>query len=296
MSIASVNGIEIFYETTGSPSGTPLLLLSGLGMQLTGWPPEWRDGLAVADHYVICHDNRDVGLSSHFPDVGTPDLGAIFEGSDPNVTYLLADMADDAAGLLDHLGVERAHVVGISMGGMIAQELAIRHPERLLSLCSMMSTTGDPGVGQPSPAAVAALIASSPLTREESMESAVAMSAIIGSPAYPSDPEVDRERAGAAFDRCSDPDGVARHLGAVLMSPDRTLGLGAVTVPTLVIHGDSDPLVNPSGGEATAKAIPGAELLIVEGMGHDLPVQLNRRLIGAVVAHAASVDTAGLFG
>jgi len=290
MAIARVNGIEICYESTGAESDSPILLVAGLGMQLTGWPEEWCDRLAAAGHFVIRFDNRDIGLSTHLGEFGKPDLLGWLGGRDPNVGYGLADMADDAAGLLDHLGIESAHTVGISMGGMIAQVLAINHAPRVRSLCSIMSTTGDRAVGQPSAAAVTAVLRAAPETRAAAIDYAVEMFEIIGSPGYPPDVELDRERFAAAYDRDHDPDGVARQLGAILTSGDRTGALHQVSVSTLVIHGDSDPLIDVSGGDATAQAIPGADLLIVEGMGHDLPTQLYDRLLDAILRHVSTVD------
>jgi len=290
MPTARVNGIELCYESTGEESGSAILLVAGLGMQLTGWPEEWSERLAGAGHYVIRFDNRDIGLSAHLVEDGKPDLLAWLGGRDPNVGYGLADMADDAAALLEHLGVESAHVVGISMGGMIAQVLAINHAPRVRTLCSIMSTTGDHAVGQPSAAAVTTMLRGAPETRAAAIDYAVEMFGVIGSPGYPSDEELDRERFAAAYDRDHDPDGVARQLGAILTSGDRTEALHQVSVPTLVIHGDSDPLVDVSGGEATARAIPGARLLLIEGMGHDLPAQLYDRLLDAILTHVSAAD------
>lgn len=284
---ADVNGIEIYYETTGDRSALPVLLVSGLAMQLVDWPPSWPDRLAGLGHFVISYDNRDIGLSTHLADAGVPDLLGLLEGRDAHISYGLAEMADDATGLLDHLGIEKAHVVGISMGGMIVQELAIRHPDRLLSLCSIMSTTGNPAVGQPSGEALGTLLREAPKSRDEAAEQAVDMWRVIGSPAYPFDVELESERAAAAYDRSHDGEGVTRQLGAIVLASDRTAALGSVTVPTLVIHGAADPLIDPSGGEATAKAIPGAQLLMVDGMGHDLPAELDDRLLAAIEANAA---------
>ena len=293
MTMVSVRGIDICYDTSGDPAATPLLLVSGLGMQLTGWPPEVRERLVSAGYFVVAHDNRDVGLSTHLDGAPLPDLAAFLGGGEVGAAYLLGDMADDAAGLLEELGIDSAHIVGASMGGMIAQEIAIRHPGRVRSLTSIMSTTGDPTVGQPTPEALAAIVATAPTTRAEAIEAALAMTAIIGSPAYPSDPAVEAERIGAAYDRCNDPAGQARQLGAILASPDRTAALRELAVPTLVIHGSSDPLVTPSGGEATAQAIPGAELVVFEGMGHDLPVQLIGPITDVIVRHTTAADAVG---
>jgi pimeloyl-ACP methyl ester carboxylesterase len=292
MAIAHVNGIDLCYETSGDASGSPLLLIAGLDMQLIGWPAEYCDRLGAAGHLVIRYDNRDIGLSTHFSEHGQPDLAGLLEGRQPEMAYTLADMADDGAGLLEHLGIEAAHAVGISMGGMIAQTLAINHPGRLLSLCSIMSNTGDRTVGQPTAEAVTALLQPPPKDREEAIDFAIRIWEIIGSPAYPFDAKSERERVGDAYDRCHDPDGVARQAAAILAGGDRTEALGSVGVPTLVIHGDSDTLIDVSGGEATARAIPGAQLLIIEGMGHDLPSQLDDRLLGAILANVSTADGA----
>lgn len=291
MAFARVNGIDICYEISGGASGLPLLLIAGLDMQLTGWPDECCDRLVAAGNLLIRYDNRDIGLSTHLADRGQPDLIGLLGGLEVGVPYTLADMADDAAGLLGHLGIESAHVVGISMGGMIAQALAIYHPDRVRSLCSIMSNTGNRAVGQPSVEAVAALLQLPPNGREEVIEFGLGIWRVIGSPAYPSDPEVERERIGKAYDRSHDPDGVARQAAAIITAEDRTDALKGVRVPTLVIHGDSDPLVDVSGGIATARAIPDAQLLVIEGMGHDLPVQLYDRIVDAILAHVAAAET-----
>jgi pimeloyl-ACP methyl ester carboxylesterase len=208
-------------------------------------------------------------------------------GDHSSASYTVADMADDAAGLIDVLGLAPAHVLGVSMGGMIAQSLASRHPAKVASLCSVMSTTGDASVGAPRQEAIAALLAPPARSRDEAADRAVAGSAVIGSPGYPTDEATVRARAMAAFDRSNDPVGVARQLVGILASADRTADLGDVTVPTLVIHGAEDTLIDVSGGEATAKAIPGAELLVVPGMGHDLPEALWGTIIDAAAANAA---------
>jgi pimeloyl-ACP methyl ester carboxylesterase len=282
MGHAPVNDIDIYYETFGGEAGPPLLLVCGLGMQLTSWSAEWFEALATEGWRVIAYDNRDVGLSTHLADAGTPDFAQLLSGGDLNVAYLLSDMAADAAGLLDHLGIEAAHVVGISMGGMIAQQLAIDHPSRVLSLCSIMSSTGSPFVGQPTPEAAASLLGAAPASRKEAEDLAVAMWGVFGSPGYPFDEERERRLAGEAYDRAHDPDGFARHAAALLASPDRTEQLGTVTVPTVVIHGLADTLVTPSGGEATAAAIQGARLVSIEGMGHSLPFGVWPTVISAI--------------
>jgi pimeloyl-ACP methyl ester carboxylesterase len=280
---AHANGIDLEYVTEGDPSGQPLLLVMGLGAQLIAWPQGFVDGLIERGFFVIRYDNRDCGLSTKFE--GLPEITALFGGDTSSAPYRVEDMADDAAALLSELGVERVHVVGASMGGMIAQALVIHHADRFLSACSIMSTTGDRTVGAPTGEAMTALLRPVATTREEAIEASVDGSRVIGSPKYPSDEALLRERAGAAFDRCYCPEGTARQLAAVLSSPDRTEGLRGVHMPFLVIHGEDDPLVTLSGGEATAAAVPDAKLLTVPGMGHDLPEALWGEVIEAIVAN-----------
>ncbi|MFG6197086.1 alpha/beta fold hydrolase [Nonomuraea sp. JJY05] len=276
----AANGIEIAYESFGSHEGRPLLLIMGLGAQLIHWDEGLCQLLADQGHHVIRFDNRDAGLSTHFHDQGVPAMGA------PS-PYLLDDLADDAAGLMDALGWPAAHVVGASMGGMIAQALAIRHPDRVLTLTSIMSTPG-PSVAPPTEAALAALMATPPADREAVLAQALRTWSVIGSPGY----ELDHDRitllAGLAFDRCFDPGGTARQLAAIMASGDRTLGLAGVRVPTLVLHGEADQLVPVAGGHATAAAVPGARLVTYPGMGHDLP----RALWPSVVAEIAKLTSA----
>ena len=286
---AEANGIELEYDTFGAPQDRPLLLIMGLGTQMTAWEPAFCEMLAERGHYVIRFDNRDIGLSTQFDEKPEPDLFAILSGDSSTAPYFLADLADDAAGLLDALGIERAHIVGASMGGMIAQELAIRHGERVLSLCSIMSTTGSRAVGQPAPEALAALMTPRGADREQAIERAVNVQRIIGSktPEFEVTDDVRYERATAGYDRAYRPDGGNRQMAAIVASPDRTDALGALKLPVLVIHGDRDPLVNVSGGYATAAAIPGAELIVVPGMAHDLPESLWPTIVDAIAANAA---------
>ncbi|MEV0378736.1 alpha/beta fold hydrolase [Nonomuraea sp. NPDC050643] len=262
----AVNGIEIAYESFGSPTGRPLLLIMGLGAQLIHWDERLCELLAEQGHHVVRFDNRDTGLSTHLHDHGVPSTGS------PS-PYLLDDLADDTAGLMDALGWSSAHVVGASMGGMIAQTLAIRHPARLLTLTSIMSTPG-PAIAPPAEAAATVLMTRPPADREAVLAQAVRTWSVIGSPGY----ELDREKivmmAGLAFDRCFDPAGTARQLAAIMASGDRTEALAGVRVPTLVLHGEADLLVPLAGGQATAAAIPGARLVTYPGMGHDLPAAL----------------------
>ena len=283
MPIAHVNGIDIGYVTEGDPAAPPLLLVMGLGAQLITWPDRFVSRLADRGFFVIRYDNRDSGLSTKFD--GVPDFVALFGGDAGSATYTIEDMADDGVALLGELGVARAHVVGASMGGMIMQAMVINHAPRFLSACSIMSTTGDRSVGQPTGEALSVLLRPMASTREEAIAASVAGSQFIGSPAYPADIDVLTTRAGQAYDRCYCPQGTARQLGAILGSPDRTPGLREVRRPFLVIHGDADPLVTPSGGEATAAAVPGARLMMLPGMGHDLPEELWDQIIDAIVAN-----------
>jgi pimeloyl-ACP methyl ester carboxylesterase len=289
---ASANGIEIEYEEEGDPEGRPLLLVNGLGGQLVAWSPELREAFASRGFRVIRFDNRDSGLSTWFDSAGAPDVAGGWSEPEPPPppAYGLEDMADDTAGLLDALGIDAAHLFGISMGGMIVQSFAIRHPQRLLSLCSVMSTTGEPGVGPPTPEALAVLLRIPARDRESRIEQSVEGFRVIGSTAYPFDAERERARAEVAYDRGYHPAGVARQLYAIVAAADRTAALGEVTAPTLVVHGEADPLIGVGGGRATAAAIPGSKLIVFPGMGHDLPLALLPEMVDAVVANA---DLAG---
>ena len=281
---ARVGDLEIAYETFGEPDDTPVLLVMGLATQMVGWPDDFCRGLAERGLFVVRFDNRDTGLSTHLDDAGAPDIMTVLGGDHSSVPYGLADLADDTVGLLDALGLGSAHVVGASMGGMIAQLVALRHPARVRSLTSIMSTTGDPAVGAPAEAAMAVLLAPPASDREGAVQRAVDTYRVIGSPGFEFDEIGLRERAGLSFDRAYDPAGVARQLAAILTTADRTPDLARITAPTLVIHGAEDALVNVSGGRATAAAIPDAELLVVDGMGHDLPREVWPELLDRITA------------
>ncbi len=285
MPTARVNGIDIEYVTEGDPSDPPLLLVMGLGAQLISWPQSFVDGLRNRGFFVIRFDNRDSGLSTKFE--GMPDLTSLFTGDASSAPYRVEDMADDAAALLSGLRIAKAHVVGVSMGGMITQALVINHEERFLSACSIMSTTGDRSVGAPTGEAMTALLRPIATSREEAIAASVAGSQVIGSPKYPTDESILRTRAADAYDRCFCPEGTARQLAAVLASPDRTEGLHGVRVPFLVIHGEDDPLVTLSGGQATAAAVPGSKLITIPGMGHDLPEALWGDITDAIADNTA---------
>jgi pimeloyl-ACP methyl ester carboxylesterase len=286
---AKANGIEICYDTVGDASDPTVLLVMGLGGQLIQWDPELCGLIAERGFHVVRFDNRDVGLSTHHE--GAVDVFGLFasdaSGSQPPaVPYLLSDMADDAVGLLDHLGVDRAHVVGVSMGGMIAQAIALGHPARVMTLTSIMSTTGDPDVGHPTAEAMAALVAPPARTRQEAEDGAVRQAHVWGSPGLFDEDHL-RRMAGDSWDRCHEPMGIARQLAAILASGSRSGALATLSIPSLVIHGTADTLVQPSGGERTAEVIPDAKLLMVEGMGHDLPRPLWPTLVDAICGHCA---------
>jgi pimeloyl-ACP methyl ester carboxylesterase len=258
------------------------------------WDEGFCEALAGRGHYVVRYDNRDVGLSTKFDAAGVPSVKALLRqgaaGSAPSVPYTLDDMADDAAGLLDALGLESAHVCGASMGGMIAQTVAIRHGRRLRSLVSIMSSTGNPSLPPATREAMAVLMAPPPADRARSVEAAVHTWRVIGSPGFPFDEARIRERAGRLYDRGFHPQGVARHFAAILAHGSRVEKLRGVVAPTLVIHGAADPLVPLEGGRDTARSIPGAELLVIEGMGHDLPEGAWPRLVGAISEHTAKAE------
>ena len=279
----NANGIDIEYVTDGDPTDRPLLLVMGLGAQLITWPQGFVDRLRDKGYYVIRFDNRDSGLSTKFD--GVPEITALFGGDTSSAPYRIEDMADDAAALLTELGLSKVHVVGASLGGMITQALTIHHQDRFLSACSIMSTTGNRTVGAPTGEAVTALLRPIATSREEAIEASVAGSKVIGSPAYPADEQVLRDRAAAAYDRSYCPEGTARQLAAVLASSDRTEGLRGVELPFLVLHGEADPLVTLSGGQATAEAVPGSKLITYPGMGHDLPEALWNEIIDAIEAN-----------
>jgi pimeloyl-ACP methyl ester carboxylesterase len=285
---AQANGIQLEYELVGDPAARPLLLVQGLGAQLVSIEEGFCAELAARGFVVIRFDNRDVGLSTRLDGAAAPDFAAVWAGDRSSLTYTLEDMADDATGLLDAVGVPSAHVVGISLGGMIAQLLAIRHPRKVRSLASIMSTTGDRRVGQPSAEGAGALFTPMPAERDRYLEQAVANAklALTGS-AFPFDPDAVRRAAARGYDRAHDPAGVGRQLAAALAATDRTEALRSLRVPTLVVHGDADRLVGVSGGEATAAAVPGARLLRIPGLGHELPPGVWATVADAIADNAA---------
>lgn len=292
MASVAANGIEIEYEVAGDASAPPMLLVMGLGAQLTLWPDELVAALVDRGFRVIRYDNRDIGLSTKFDSAGIPDLASVMmaamTGRAVAAPYTLSDMAADGIALLDMLGIASAHVVGASMGGMIAQLMAVVHAPRVRSLVSIMSTTGNPALPAARPEAMAVLTGR-PTSGDRDAIVAYGMRAaqVIGSPAYPNDPDRLRARVERDFDRSFAPAGAMRQMAAVIADGDRRERLRRIVAPTTVIHGDADPLVPVEGGRDTAAAIPGAELRIIPGMGHDLPLALVDDIADAIAATAA---------
>lgn len=287
----TANGISITFEDKGAKDAPAILLVMGLGGQLTLWPDEFVDALVAHGFRVIRYDNRDVGLSTRFDAAGVPNLKWMFVKAALKLpvrpAYRLADMAADGMALLDHLGIDRAHVVGVSMGGMIAQHIAARYPARVLSLTSVMSTTGNPRLPRAQKEAMQVL-ANRPMSGdpEDMIAYSVRAARVIGSPGYPAEEERLQRRVRGDFERGWYPQGVARQMAAIVADGDRRAMLNTVAAPTLVIHGEDDPLVPLAGGRDTAANIPGARLLTIPGMGHDLPLALVDTLADAIVGHA----------
>ncbi|HVH06954.1 MAG TPA: alpha/beta fold hydrolase [Myxococcota bacterium] len=288
---AGANGIELEYDTFGRAADPTLLLVMGFGAPMILWRVEFCERLAARGLQVVRFDNRDCGLSSQIDQPVTAELSAVgragLAGEPLAAPYTLSDMAADAVGLLDALGVDAAHVAGASMGGMIVQTLAIEHPKRVRTLVSIMSTTGASDMPSPKPEAMAALLAPVATERPAAIERGLAMSRALGSPGYPFDEADERDLLGRMFDRGVHPDGNARQLLAVMAAKSRRDALGTVRVPTLVIHGIEDPIIPIQAGRDTAAAVPGAELLEIEGMGHDLPRALWPQLVDAIAKHVA---------
>lgn len=275
--------LELCYQTFGDPDDEPLLLVMGLGGPMTWWDAELCRMLARRGFYVVRYDNRDTGRSSRMPGrVGRTALVRAFAGTKVRAPYSMADLAGDAVALLDHLGVRSAHLAGVSMGGMIVQTVAIAEPSRVRSVASIMSTTGKRTVGWQHPSLLPALIARAGAGREAYVRSSEKMWQLIGSPAYPQTEEERRARAEETFDRGVSAHGVMRQMLAILTQPDRAPRLRAVTAPAVVVHGLADKMVHVSGGRATARALPGAELLLVDGMGHDMPPALFETFVAAI--------------
>ena len=286
-------GIDIAYHRLGQPHAPAVLLIMGVAAQSIHWPDGFCHALVERGLQVIRFDSRDAGLSTHLTDAPPPNLPAALAGDLSSASYTLSDMAADTVGLLDVLGIEQAHVVGASMGGYIAQTMAIEHPERVRSLVSMMSTTGGMHVGQPSPEVLREVFGGPrATTREEVIQMMLRAARAVGSPGYPMNEREAAARAGRAYDRCYDPAGAARQGIAAIASGDRTERLRRLAVPALVIHGLADRMCDVSGGRATADAIPGADLVLIEGMGHDLPPGLRLQLAERIADFVWRVERA----
>jgi pimeloyl-ACP methyl ester carboxylesterase len=284
--LAPANGIEIAYQEIGDPNDEAILLIMGLAMQMLPWEESFCAMLAERGFRVVRFDNRDIGHSTKFESAGLPKRTDVLLGRRRTAPYLLRDMGDDTTALMDHLEIDAAHLVGASMGGMIGQTVAIRHPKRVRSLVSMMSSTGNRWLGLPAWKAFGTLFARPGAGREAAIEHTVRTFRTIGSPGYPVDEARFRALAAASYDRSHSRAGVTRQLHAVTASGDRTAALHKVHLPVTVIHGTSDPLIRPVAGRATARAIPGAHLRLIEGMGHDLPLELWPTFVDEIVATA----------
>ncbi len=293
--IAQANGIEICYETFGEPDSPPLLLIMGLGGQMISWDDAFCEALAQHGFYVIRFDNRDVGRSTRFPEAKPPSvrelMAAVWRNKPLDIPYTLSDMANDAVGLLQALGIASAHIVGISMGGMIAQLVAIHHPDRVRSLTSIMSSTGEPERRLfLRPKVLLALIRPGPTDPEGQIEHGIKVWRLMQGPDQPFDVERARRNIERARERGDSPDGMARQLAAIVAAGSRKEALSKVTAPTLVIHGEADPLLSVQSGIATAQAIPGARLLLLPGVGHGIPVSAAPKIVAAIVEHATQVE------
>jgi pimeloyl-ACP methyl ester carboxylesterase len=284
-------GVTLCYETFGDTDDTPILLIMGLATQMIAWHEDFCEQLADRGFYVVRFDNRDIGRSTHF-DFRPPTLLEMARRRVRPEQYSLSDMAEDSAVLLSELGISPAHVVGVSMGGMIAQVLAAEHPDAVRSLVSIMSTTGSRWHGQPAVSVYRYLLRPPPRDRDGYIQRSAEVFGLVGSTAFPRDEQYIRERAGRAYDRGFDVRAGGRQLGAIVASGDRTKALGEIKARTLVIHGTVDKMIRPSGGRATAKAIPGARLQMIEGMGHDLPRGAWPLLLDAISEHARAADGA----
>lgn len=286
MPIAKANNIEIFYDCFGNKSAPPILLIGGLGWQMIAWEEAFCNQLADEGYYVVRFDNRDAGLSTQFDEYGVPDIPSIIadlqKNRKPSVPYTLDDMASDGIGLMDALGFEKAHLCGTSLGGMIAQTMAINHPDRILSLTSIGSTTGNPGLPRPENEASAMASAERIDNREAAVQRALDLNWLAGSPGFPTDKNRIEEKARMTYDRAFNAGGVARQMAAVVAGSDRRPELRKLNVKALIIHGTDDPLVLPKNGIDTHENIPGSELLLIEGMGHEVPEGVWSKIISAM--------------
>ena len=298
MTSIKANNIQIEYERAGDPQAETILLIMGLGAQLIQWPDELVDLLVARGFQVIRFDNRDIGLSSRFDDQKAPNLMQLMmdnvAGKKISVPYNLSDMAKDAVALLDALGIKKAHIVGASMGGMIAQLVAVNHPAHVLSLTSIMSSTGNPDLPQATPEAMAALLTpvEDPTNLEEAVKRGIHVWKTIGSPGFPRDEADLLAYVKRTVERCYYPAGTARQMAAIVADGDRRARLKTITAPTIVLHGEADPLVPIAGGEDTASAISGAQLRRVKGMGHDIPPALYETYAAAICEAAARAQKA----
>lgn len=290
MTKALANNIEIEYDTFGDPSGKPILLIMGLATQMIAWLPEFCKLLVKKGFFVIRFDNRDVGLSKKFGELGTPKVMKAFsnirDGEKITSPYSLEDMADDAIGLLDHLNIQKAHICGASMGSMIAQVIAIRHPSRILSLVPIMGSTGNPDLPQATPEAMQVLLVPMPTKRDRFIKESIKRDRILYGNGFPYDEEAGAKLAAASYDRCFYPEGFSRQIMAILANGDRREKLKILKVPTQVIHGKDDPLVPSEGGIDISKNIPNAELLLIDGMGHSLPPETWPQIVDAINKNA----------
>ncbi|MFW9987312.1 MAG: alpha/beta fold hydrolase [Candidatus Odinarchaeota archaeon] len=294
MSKVKVNDVELEYDTFGDPSSRPLLLIMGLGAQMIAWDEKFCQKLVEQDFFVIRFDNRDVGLSTKFEEAGLPNLKEAFKKREAGELipspYKIEDMADDAVGLLSALNIDKAHICGASMGGMIAQIIAYKHPSRVLSLTSIMSSTGNPDLPQAKPEAMNVLFKPLPDEREAYIKASLENRRIIHGTGLPFDEEKACRLVAASYDRSYYRPGFIRQLVAIWASGNRKDALKTITAPTLVIHGEGDPLVPVEGGKDTAEAIPGAELLLIDGMGHSLPIQVWSIIFDAISKNAAKAS------
>jgi pimeloyl-ACP methyl ester carboxylesterase len=284
--MAEVGELKLAYETFGDRGDPAMLMVMGLGSQMIFWPDRMCEMLAEQGFFVIRFDNRDAGRSTKLDEAGVPSLTRVLGGDRSEAPYTLDDMADDAAGLLDELGIEKAHVVGASQGGMIAQTLAVRHPDKVISLASIMSSTGNREVGQPHPEGLQALMWRPRDDAAGYADDFVAARRLIASSGFEVDEEATRELAARAFERGRSVDGTMRQLTAILAAGNRTEDLRKLDLPTVVIHGEIDPLIDVSGGKATAEAIAGSKLVLIPGLGHDLPRGVWQQMVDEIVANA----------
>ena len=291
---AKANNIEIEYDTFGDPSSKPLLLVSGLGGQMIGWEEELCVKFVNKGFFVIRYDNRDIGLSTKFEEYGDPDIMKLFiasqKGEKLTPPYTMDDMADDAVGLLDALNIEKAHICGASMGGMIVQLITLRHPNRVLSLTSIMSTTGNPNLPPAKPEATQMLLKPLPTEREAYIEESLKRSRFFYGSGFPYPEDRARENAVKIYDRSFYPQGMRRQMIAIATTENRFSKLSSIKVPTLVIHGGDDLLIPVEGGKDTAELIAGAELIIIDGMGHSLPIETWPQVVDAIARNAEKVN------